>query len=505
MSGICSYLQSMSDRPHNADDWNRTVFTAESQISVSRLNRITYGYIAPVIITIGVIGDILTVATLTHPLLRRSSTIYTYLTLLAMTDLFTHVSVVPMLLWILDFRLCSKSSAFYYAHIGFPLANALMGASVWIVVFLTFSQYMAVCQPFRQGFLRTRKMSFILFVLAYIFSFCIYAPWATKKSVHVVPPGMLQCPYVICDRKIEPWFQIYEWIREFLTRVFPFLLIAYFNTMILITYRSTKRDRMKRLASCKTRNITEKSEREERRLFVLLFAIIIVFFLCTIPAAPLTIFVADYRLQNLTFQIIRAIVNLLEFTKFALNFYFYCLINPDIRRICLHIIQCQEMGKPARVKGQPVNPISVYARSKSTLRGFNGTPFGGGTPYDSSRRSSGRCMLDENRNASSLSVRGVNRSASMLSTGSHQHFYCDTPSEYDQLTVIPESDSFFDLPAERERVTSLTSNYGNNNTSTATVITNCPEAKGLTPNGTAVVPPAQRHNNSPNYLCPPVA
>jgi hypothetical protein len=104
------------------------------------------------------------------------------------------------------------------------------------------------------------------------------------------------------------------------------------------------------------------SFQEEKRLFVLLFAIIIVFFLCTIPAAPLTIFVADYRSQNLTFQIIRAIVNLLEFTKFALNFYFYCLINPDIRRICMHMIQCQKMGKQARIKGKPVDPISVYTR-----------------------------------------------------------------------------------------------------------------------------------------------
>ena len=97
---------------------------------------------------------------------------------------------------------------------------------------------------------------------------------------------------------------IYEWIREFWTRLFPFLLIAYFNMRIMITYRSTKRDRMKRLASSQSKKgKSEKSEQEERRLFVLLFAIIIVFFLCTIPAAPLTIFVADNRSQNLTFQV----------------------------------------------------------------------------------------------------------------------------------------------------------------------------------------------------------
>jgi hypothetical protein len=124
-SAICTYLQSMGDHqnPHSLQQWNNSIFTVEAQISVSRLNRITYGYIAPIILTAGVIGDILSVATLTHPNLRRSSIIYTYLTLLAMTDLFTHISVLPMIMWLLDIRLCSKFSAFYYAHVGFPLVS----------------------------------------------------------------------------------------------------------------------------------------------------------------------------------------------------------------------------------------------------------------------------------------------------------------------------------------------------------------------------------------------
>ncbi|KAI6224310.1 G-PROTEIN-RECEP-F1-2 domain-containing protein [Aphelenchoides fujianensis] len=430
-SAICGYLQSMEEhkRPHTIESWNHTIFTAESQISVSRLNRITYGWIAPVIISVGVIGDVLTVATAdapTPPPFRHHLH-------------FTHVSVVPMIMWLLDIRLCSKSSAFYYAHVGFPLANALMGASVWIVVFLTFSQYMAVCQPFHQGFLRKRRMCFWLFALAYIFSFCIYAPWATKKTVHQVPPGLLNCPYVICDRKIEPWFQIYEWIREFLTRVFPFLLVAYLNAKILITYKSTKKDRMKRLAhTCKTKNgATEKSEQEERRLFALLFAIIVVFFVCTIPAAPLTIFVADDRAQNLTFQIIRATINLMEFTKFALNFYFYCLINPDIRRICIQMIQCQPLGKPARSQGPPrqsdlrlhsVRSILIRNSTKSTIRGF------AGVHDDFSRRSSQRHIDDDYRRTIETKV---HRSASLLSAG---QYYCETPSEFDQLTRPSGSD-----------------------------------------------------------------
>ena len=239
-----------------------------------------------------------------------------------------------------------------------------MGTSVWLVVFLTLSQYMAVCHPFRQGYLRQRRMSLILYAIAFVLSFAIHTPWAMKKTAHPIPRGILKCSYVICDNQIEHWFHMYEWIREFITRVLPFILIAYFNAMILITYRNTKRDRMSRLTtqSCHKRVYADKSEQEEKRLFSLLFAVIIVFFLCTIPAAPLTIFVADRHSQNLSFQIFRAVTNLLEFTKFALNFYFYCLINPDIRRICLNIMKCVDLGRPARVKGQPVVPISVYTK-----------------------------------------------------------------------------------------------------------------------------------------------
>lgn len=56
-------------------------------IQRSAIFQITYAYIAPVIITCGIIGDVFTVITLTHPLLRKSTIVYTYLTLLAMTDL----------------------------------------------------------------------------------------------------------------------------------------------------------------------------------------------------------------------------------------------------------------------------------------------------------------------------------------------------------------------------------------------------------------------------------
>ncbi|KAK5975457.1 G protein-coupled receptor rhodopsin family and GPCR rhodopsin 7TM domain-containing protein [Trichostrongylus colubriformis] len=362
---VCALINSNS-----TPDWYLELHHTFHDEPMWNLNRITYAYIAPTIIVFGIIGDILTVITLTHPLLRGSSIIYTYLTLLAMTDLFTQFSVVPMIMWLLEIRACSSSASFFYAHIGFPLCNALMGSSVWIVVFLTFTQYIAVCRPF-DYVLRSRRVCFILFAIAYVLNFLIYAPWAAKKEVHNLkqlagetdfPTDI--CPFIVCDTRRAQWFTLYEAVREFISRVFPFFLVAYMNARILITYRNTKKDRMLRISITQKRSLSAKSEKEEKRLFALLFAIIIVFFMCTIPAAPLTILVADSKSDNFPFQIFRAIVNLLEFTKFALNFYFYCLINPDIRRICIHVITCKRVPLPPRFKGQPTTPaVSLYTRS----------------------------------------------------------------------------------------------------------------------------------------------
>ncbi|VDK77453.1 unnamed protein product [Litomosoides sigmodontis] len=199
------------------------------------------------------------------------------------------------------------------------------------------------------------------------------------ESVPILPPGITSCRFVVCDRKIETWYKVYEWCRETISRLLPFVLVAYFNSKILITYRNTKKERFQRLAS-NQQNISMKSEQEEKQLFTLLFSIVIIFFICTIPAAPLTIFVSDKRSFNVPFQIIRAIINVMEFTKFALNFYFYCLINPNIRLICLNMFRSKQLKKPFRKLGQTTNSVSHYARN-SCFSAYDCKPSNGSSTF----------------------------------------------------------------------------------------------------------------------------
>jgi sulfur relay (sulfurtransferase) DsrC/TusE family protein len=42
----------------------------------------------------------------------------------------------------------------------------------------------------------------------------------------------------------------------------------------------------------------------------------------------------------------RTVTNLMEMTKYTLNFYLYCMINPDIRMLCLYKLRWVGQKEP---------------------------------------------------------------------------------------------------------------------------------------------------------------
>ena len=67
-------------------------------------------------------------------------------------------------------------------------------------------------------------------------------------------------------------------------------------------------------------------------LVVVLIAIVVLFVICTTPAAILSIVYEEAKTQEVSFTVFRAIANNLELLGFACNFFVYCLCSADIRR-----------------------------------------------------------------------------------------------------------------------------------------------------------------------------
>lgn len=69
----------------------------------------------------------------------------------------------------------------------------------------------------------------------------------------------------------------------------------------------------------------------EKRLVVLLAAIVIMFCVCMTPAAVLAVFNSDDLEINYGFHVFRAIANNMKMANSAANFYVYSLFSSDIR------------------------------------------------------------------------------------------------------------------------------------------------------------------------------
>lgn len=362
---------------------------------------LAYGYVSPGIIAVGVVGDIMSLRVLSHSSLARCA-IFRFLYYLAFTDLLSFLSVVPMLLFMIGVRSCDYLAAFYYARLGLPLANAFMASSVWIVVSMTLSQYVAVCYPFHATTFRSRKICRWLLLGSYLLSFVANAPWALKREIRdhfqgqscsgtnmstvtIITPArtlmnlnatdieQFSCRYESCENSDITAllaFKVYEWMRECLARFLPFLLITFFNLRIMSTYRQVKRDRFTCISRSQRVCVSEKTSVEERRLITLLMLITLTFCFCTIPAAFLTVLVRDEAKNSFGFEVFRAVTNILEFTKFALNFYLYCLINPTIRSLCLSILFCQkfEVKSVHRAHSRPIHSPNVDLSDRSDRR-----------------------------------------------------------------------------------------------------------------------------------------
>jgi hypothetical protein len=186
------------------------------------------------------------------------------------------------------------------------------------------------------------------------------------------------CPYSMSDNKElqqQLAWKIYSFMREAISRVLPFVILAYFNIQILYAYRRTKQDRLTRINEFQRSNVSTRTEIEERRLWLLLVTILTLFFFCTIPAAPVTIFVSDGLKCNINFQRFRTSTNLMEFTKFALNFYLYCMINPDIRKLCSHKIRCRTFHQrvPMEHSRTDIRSLTRLLQAADTLSGRRST------------------------------------------------------------------------------------------------------------------------------------
>ena len=105
---------------------------------------------------------------------------------------------------------------------------------------------------------------------------------------------------------------------------------------------------------------------------VVLIAIVVLFVVCTTPAAFLSLSITGERKKLVGFSIFRACSNNLELLGFALNFFVYCLCSADIRAAFVDVLFDNLLVLWLRRKwASKNNMLASEAAEEHELQGIN--------------------------------------------------------------------------------------------------------------------------------------
>ncbi|XP_037081746.1 FMRFamide receptor-like [Pollicipes pollicipes] len=355
--------------------------------------------LTPMVMLVGVIGNLVSIIVLTRRRMRSSTN--SYLTALAVSDtLYLAISFTLSLKHSVpgishpDFRIY-----WHYWPFGLWLIDAASNTSTWLTVTFTVERYVAVCHPIRGQVYctesRARKMICIVYLFCFLVTLSTPFEWeiaerlnhktnSTEMTAEFSELGML-------DEYRHAFYVFTATMFIFL----PLVLLAIFNSFLIL---AVKESRKQRAVLCSGES---QSQRQENKITIMLISVVIIYMLCQLPHACMLVYLAvTGEVDSWTdeFQVRRILGNIFNFLmaiNAACNFVLYCALSDKYRKTFL-VTFCRCWYQPPA--GLPSGIPTAY----SNVSDFSRT----GSPRSScSKRSSVRSQRSLN-GARGASVRG---------------------------------------------------------------------------------------------------
>lgn len=249
---------------------------------------------------------------------------YRYLNHLAVSDLLYLIFNVPFCLKdfsrIFGREVVSEVSALYYAHVGIPLVNLFLTMSEYIVMWLSYDRCLAVCSPHKFSAKQRMKVVRVRCGMTFLLTLFVYSLNPLRQTYSCDGP---KCCVTESHYINTFWYMGYEFFREIYSRFLPAIMVTAFNVTIIVTLKQMKRDR-------EGHDIINESRQErERRLFFLLMAITVLFYISAFPSAIYKVLMFN----DIHFiPYFRVVADVLEVSGHVFNFVVYFLFCPDYRK-----------------------------------------------------------------------------------------------------------------------------------------------------------------------------
>lgn len=308
---------------------------------IQQVKYIAYGIVMPVLVCLGVFGDILNLVVLTRP--NMTGVAYVYMRGYAAASLFALLCAIPFTYRILVHetgRWASYGVAFLHAHVVLYFGNSCIGIGVVMLLALTVERFISVCYPAQARNYCGTTRAYITVCVIPIATFLLYCPYMFLYNVAICfdeRGDLVHLKKLNGSLVSSTWFQVYRWILELVFKLIPAIILVYLNVRIIRSYKAVCEKR--RMMTSKVSGEQKRQYAEESRLMFLLGGTSTLFFVCMTPMIALSLTIHNEWQGSLLFEVFRATANVLEVTNFACTFYIYCVFSKDFRETFIRTLK----------------------------------------------------------------------------------------------------------------------------------------------------------------------
>ena len=243
----------------------------------------------------------------------------------------------------------------YYQYLGIATINLCLMTSTYIVVILAVDRYIAMYYPLKAKMFARQCSTMWVIVIVFIVCVCATLPYFINN---VVVPCYSVTGEEVLYELIPRWRNDYA-LTLYMTRIWPGL--AVFAPLFVLFICNL------RLVQGLRKIMTRGSQKHQ----VTLTLIIIVFMsvILVIPAEIIKL-INPYQTWGDKGYIVAEICNAMQAANFATNFFLYCMIDRDFRKICHTIFccQCEHYARRQNVSNNHIPLVKIRDRTNSIIK-----------------------------------------------------------------------------------------------------------------------------------------
>lgn len=339
---------------------------------------ISYAVILPILIILGIFGNILHLITLRSRALR--SVPFMYIRAIAVFDLF---ALIFAGLFCAQTSLPSLSGqaptnylvAVFFAHLLLPVVNCLLTGSLFTALVLTVERYrLASISQFHQlravQFTQRTKAKFYI-LASFSLSFAFFLPMVFEMRVDCSPiDDHGNCTFKESEHDFWKYYKKhYNWTREALCRMIPVVFLAVLNFVLVMRVHEIRKRR--NLLKLRQSNLNELQTARpsinsftEKRITTMMIGITFIYVIGNIPQAISMILTNESNKNDFNYQIFRSFANIMEIGNHCLNFYIFCLTSQDYLKTFVR--RCHRLKAKFKIMLCPGNTRRESVDSQST-------------------------------------------------------------------------------------------------------------------------------------------